>query len=138
MCNHSVAMAFIERDLLLDAPRDDVWRAVSDESLLRNWLAPEVELDLRPHGALRCRTEDGEERHGTVEVVEDGERLAFSWRRDGSPPSRVEICLEEAGDGTRLRVVESELEPSAGPEASRLWSKRFESLRLALASLAYA
>jgi uncharacterized protein YndB with AHSA1/START domain len=138
MCNHWVAMTSVEREILLDAPRGEVWRAVSDESMLSEWLAPEVDLDLRPHGALSCRSEDGEERHGAIELVEDGERLAFHWQRDGSPPSRVEICLEEAGDGTRLRVVESELDASAGPMASRLWSKRFESLRLALASLAYA
>jgi uncharacterized protein YndB with AHSA1/START domain len=138
MCNHSVAMSSVERELVLDAPLEEVWRAVSDEAMLSEWLAPEVELDLRPHGALVCRTEDGEERWGAVELIEEGERLAFHWQRDGAAPSRVEIQLEDLDGATRLRVVESGLDASAGPRASGLWSKRFESLQLALASLAYA
>jgi uncharacterized protein YndB with AHSA1/START domain len=138
MCNHLVAMGSIERSLVLDAPADEVWRAISDESLLREWLAPEVELDLRPNGAVRCRTEEGEERPGAVELVGEGERLAFHWRRDGAPPSRVELSITELEQGTRLTVVESNLDPASAPQASAQWSKRFESLRLALASLAYA
>lgn len=138
MCNHSVAMTSIEREMVLDAPVHEVWRAVSDAAMLSEWLAPEVEIDLRPHGALLCRTEDGDERHGAVELVEEGERLAFRWQREGSEQSRVQISLEDVDGQTRLRVVESELDARAGPRASELWSKRFESLRLALASLAYA
>jgi uncharacterized protein YndB with AHSA1/START domain len=138
MCNHWVAMRSIERTVILDAPADDVWRAISDEGLLQEWLAPDVELDLRPNGALRCRTEEGEERPGAVELVEDGERLAFHWRRDGAAAqSRVELRLEEIDDGTRLTVTETGLEAPEASEASEGWRTRLESLRVALASLAY-
>jgi uncharacterized protein YndB with AHSA1/START domain len=138
MCNHSVAMASIERSIVLDALADDVWRAISDPALLREWLAPEVELELSEDGALLCVTEDGEARSGAVELVEEGERLAFHWRRGGAAPSRVELRLEEVEAGTCLTVTESRLEAGAAPAASAGWSKRFESLRLCLASLAYA
>jgi uncharacterized protein YndB with AHSA1/START domain len=131
-------MTSVERSVLLDAPAAEAWRAISDESVLREWLAPEVDLDLRPGGALRCRTEDGEERPGTVELVEEGERLAFRWRRDGGAASRVEISLEEVDGGTRVDVVETGLEASAGARASEGWRTRLDSLRLALARLAYA
>jgi uncharacterized protein YndB with AHSA1/START domain len=138
MCNHAVAMTSIERSIDLDAPADDVWRAITDEYLLGDWLATDVEIDAHPGGALRCRAEDGEERIGTVELVEEGERIAFSWQREGMEPSRVELRLTELERGTRLDVVETGLREPAAPEASLRWSKRFESLRLAMASLAYA
>jgi uncharacterized protein YndB with AHSA1/START domain len=138
MCNHSVAMASIERTLLLDLAPEEVWPAISDESLLREWLAPEVELELRPGGPLVCRTEDGEERPGAVELVEEGERIAFRWRREGADETRVELRLEEVEDGTRLTVTETGLKANAAPQASGDWRRRLESLRMALASLAYA
>jgi uncharacterized protein YndB with AHSA1/START domain len=131
-------MACIERTLLIEVPADEVWRAISDEAMLSEWLAPEVELDLRPNGAILCRTEDGEERPGAVELVEEGERLAFHWRRDGGAQSRVEISLEEVDGGTRVRVTEAGLQAHATGEASDGWRRRLDSLRLALARLAYA
>ena len=131
-------MASIERELLLDVPADEVWKAVSDEAMLRDWLAPKIELDLRPRGAVLCRTEDGEQRLGAVELVEEGERLAFRWQREGAAQSRVEFRVEETDGGTRLTVIETELEAKAAAEASEGWRQRLESLRLALANLAYA
>jgi uncharacterized protein YndB with AHSA1/START domain len=131
-------MDSIERSIDLDAPADDVWRAISDDYLLGEWLAADVELDPRPGGAISCRTEEGEDRFGAVELVEEGERIAFHWQRQGQPPSRVELRLTELDDGTRLTVFESGLREPSAPEASLRWSKRFESLRLAMASLAYA
>jgi uncharacterized protein YndB with AHSA1/START domain len=138
MCNHQVAMASIERSIVLDVPAGEVWDAISDERLLSEWLAPEVELDPRPGGTLRCRTEDDEERPGAVRLLEEGERIVFEWRREGAAPSHVDLRIEELDGGTRLTVVESGLRRSTAPQASAGWSKRFESLRLALASFAYA
>ena len=53
-------MASIERDLILEAPPEEIWRAVTDEAMLREWLAPEVDLDPWEGGSVLCRTEDGE------------------------------------------------------------------------------
>jgi uncharacterized protein YndB with AHSA1/START domain len=131
-------VAWIERELLLDAPPDEVWRAISDEAMLREWLAPQLELDLREGGALRCRTEDGEERLGSVELVADGELLAFRWLRHGAEPSRVELRIEELEVGTRLTVTESGLRASTVEQASDGWRQRLDALRTALARLAYA
>lgn len=131
-------MASIERELLLDVPAEELWKAVSDEAMLRDWLAAEIELDLRPGGEILCRTEDGEQRLGAVELVEEGERLAFRWQRDGAAQSRVEFRIEETDGGARLTVTETELEAKAAAEVSEGWRQRLDSLRLALANLAYA
>jgi uncharacterized protein YndB with AHSA1/START domain len=128
--------ATVQRSIDLDAPPEDVWKAIAEESMLREWLAPEVEIDLREGGEVACRYDDGEERRGTVAVVEEAERLAFEWRREGAGPSRVEFLVDAVADGTRLTVVETRL--SGAPLLAASWAPRLTALRTALASLAYA
>jgi uncharacterized protein YndB with AHSA1/START domain len=101
----------IERELTLPAPPEAVWEALTDPAWLREWLADEAELQLRPGGDARFRI--GEDtRTGWVEEARpprDGAtgRLAFWWEQDGEPASRVALELTPTADGTRLRVVES-------------------------------
>ena len=54
------------RSITLDAAPEEVWDAITDESLLREWLAPDVALEAREGGELECRYEDGEVRRGEV------------------------------------------------------------------------
>ena len=96
----------VERTVLLEAAPEEVWEALTDETLLSEWLAPEVELDPREGGELICRFEDGEERRGEVALVEEAERLAFDWHR-AEGPSRVEWTLTPTEDGTRFTVTET-------------------------------
>ena len=102
----------IERELLLPAPADDVWEALTDPERLAGWLAEEVSLDLQPGGDATFL--DGDTvRHGWVEEVSPPEggagagRLTFWWALDDEPATRVELTLEPTEDGTRLRVVET-------------------------------
>src|SRR5947208_6865741 len=119
-------MASIERDVILNAPKEEVWRAVSDQAMLREWLAPEVELDAREGGEVLCRTADGESRPGLVRLVEEDERLVFDWSRDGPEPSRVEFRIQELDGRTRLTVTENELQANAADAASDGWRRREE------------
>lgn len=127
----------VKRSVLLDAPPSEVWEAVTDEELLSEWLAPEVELDPREGGELVCRYEDGEERHGEVELVEEAERLAFQWWREDSGPSRVEFIVDAVADGTRLTVIETATGTS-GPLLAFGWQPRLGALRLTLGRLVLA
>jgi uncharacterized protein YndB with AHSA1/START domain len=121
----------VKRSVVLAAPPEDVWEAVTDERLLSEWLAPEVELEPHEGGELRCRYEDGEERHGEVELVEEAERLAFRWWREGAGPSRVELLVDAvAGGGTRLTVIELRLDPGAPALAAAAWSAPLARVRL--------
>ena len=94
----------IRREIVLDAPREDVWEALTDPERLADWFANDVELDLRPGGGARFRWANGEERRATVREVEPGEKLAFEWDDDGE----VEFTLSDDEDGTRLVVTETE------------------------------
>lgn len=128
----------VERSVLLPASPEEVWEAITDELLLSEWLAPEVELDPREGGELVCRYEDGEERRGEVELAEEAERLSFRWWREDSGPSRVELVLDAVADGTRLTVIESELVPVASPLLAAAWAQPLARLRLTLGRLVLA
>ena len=45
----------VHREIVVDAPLDDVWQALTDADELAEWFANDVELELRPgarHGYL--------------------------------------------------------------------------------------
>ena len=100
----------IERELLLPAPPEEVWKVVTGP----DWLAADVQLELTPGGEARFISEDGS-RTGWVEEAAPPRtaegtagRLVFWWGADGEADSRVELTLEPEGDGiTRLRVAET-------------------------------
>ncbi len=100
--------AEVTRSVELDAAPAEVWDALTEEALLTEWLADEVEIEAEPGGEIVCRYADGEERRGEVELVEEAERLAWSWRREGgAEPSRVELILDAVAERTRLTVIET-------------------------------
>jgi hypothetical protein len=72
----------VTRSVLLDSAPAEVWEALTDETALSEWLAPEVELEPREGGRVLCRYEDGSERRGEVElvvVIETAGRRADLW-----------------------------------------------------------
>jgi uncharacterized protein YndB with AHSA1/START domain len=87
----------IRKEIVLPAPRDDVWEALTEPDRLEEWFANEVDLDLRPGGSASFRWSNGEERHATVIEVEP------EWDDEGE----VEFTLDDDVDGTRLVVLES-------------------------------
>ena len=93
----------IRREIVLPAPREAVWSALTDPDELAVWFANEVELELRVGGGASFRWDNAEERHATVIEVEPGERLALEWDDEGE----VEFTLADDADGTRLTVVET-------------------------------
>jgi uncharacterized protein YndB with AHSA1/START domain len=115
------------KDVVLPVDRDEAWAAVTEEEALEAWLAERVELDLRPGGDAVFVLPDGEERRGMVEEVAVGERLTFWWwpAATDDAGSRVTFELAPAVGGTRVRVTETPVGPTAlagapAPRARRL------------------
>jgi uncharacterized protein YndB with AHSA1/START domain len=106
----------LERAIVLDADPQEVWDAITNESLLSEWLADYVEFEPREGGEVRCCYQDGEERRGEVTLIEEAERLAFEWRREDAGPSRVEFILDAVADGTLLTITETTA-PTTAPRA---------------------
>ena len=93
----------VTREIVLEAPIDEVWDALTDPGRLEEWFANDVELNLEPGGDGVFRWDDGEERRAVVEEVDAGRRLALGWGDDG----RVQIDLAEVDGGTRVVVTET-------------------------------
>jgi len=124
----------VTRSVDLEAAPAEVWDALTEESLLREWLADEVELEPEPGGEIVCRYADGEERRGEIELVEEAERLAWSWWREGDDgPSRVELILDAVADTrTRLTVIETAPLRTSGPLLAATWGAPLARLRAAV------
>jgi uncharacterized protein YndB with AHSA1/START domain len=123
----------VTREVVLRAPPEEVWDAVTDPGRLEEWFANEVELTLEPGGEGTFRWEDGETRLATVEEVDEGRRFAFTWAgEEGDDEARVELVLEEDDEGTRVVVTETPLRP----EACAGWATALELRAVALAAIA--
>ena len=71
----------VRREVVLEAPLEEVWEALTDPAQLEEWFAvPDV----------------------VVEEVETGRRVAYELEE-----SRVAIELEEVEEGTRVLVTET-------------------------------
>jgi uncharacterized protein YndB with AHSA1/START domain len=116
---------WVERETMVEATPEEVWEALIDDDRLEEWMAPDVELDPVEGGDVAVRDGD-DERAGTVEILEENERLAFTWSRPGEGESFVEFTIEALPGGSRVTVVETPIGPTAiaaggwGPRLARL------------------
>lgn len=99
----------LTRSVVVEAPPEEVWEALTDPGRLQDWFADSVEGDLREEESeVVFAWADGERREAVVESVRAPERLELWWWRDGDPDgSRVTFELVPAVGGTRVFVVES-------------------------------
>lgn len=115
----------IERDILIEAPAEVVWRTITEPGQMSLWFADRVDLVAEPgaHGYMQFGDQGGPV---VVETVEPPARFAFRWNHPrGQEPvagnsQLVEFTLTpEGGERTRLRVAESGHELRAWPEAEK-------------------
>ena len=102
----------IEREILIEAPVDVVWRVVTEPEHISGWFSDSVELDLRPGGEAVLRWNEHGTVRGRVERVEPPRFFSVRWAvhpdlGSGEAISTlVEFSLTPEGDSTRLAVVE--------------------------------
>jgi uncharacterized protein YndB with AHSA1/START domain len=88
----------LTREITLAATAEEVWGSLEQP----DWLGEDASIELQPDGDVRAG-----DRTGFVEEVEEGRRLVFWWAAPDEDSTRVELSLEEEGDFTHVRVVES-------------------------------
>jgi uncharacterized protein YndB with AHSA1/START domain len=115
----------IEREALIEAPVEVVWRTITEPDQISRWFADRVDLVVEPgaHGYLEFSDQGGPIR---VETVDPPTRFSFRWNY---PPEEdpvtgnsmlVEFTLTPEGDEwTRLRVTESGHELLDWPDAEK-------------------
>ncbi|HEY2265047.1 MAG TPA: SRPBCC domain-containing protein [Streptosporangiaceae bacterium] len=115
----------IERDILIEAPVDVVWRTITEPAQMSQWFASRVDLVIEPgaHGYLEFGDQGGPV---VVEIVDPPTRFSFRWNHPrGEEPvvgnsQLVEFTLtQEAAERTRLRVTETGHESRSWPDAEK-------------------
>jgi len=103
----------IEKEILIEAPIDVVWRVVTEPAQITQWFASTAELEGRPGGEGRLAFQQGETYSLQVETFEPPHRFAYRWLHESGAKARrdnsmlVEFTLHDEAGKTRLRVVES-------------------------------
>lgn len=103
----------IRRELVVEAPIEQVWEALTNAEHLSKWFGDSAEIDLRPGGRARFGwSEFNDSSEAIVEVVDRRSRFSFRWEALRDTPveqasTLVEFSLESVGEGTRLTLVES-------------------------------
>src|SRR5882672_3545883 len=69
----------VERRIVLETPREEVWAALTEPARLSAWIGAEVDLDLRAGGRGTARRGDGAMRRIRVETVDPPRCLVFRW-----------------------------------------------------------
>ncbi len=111
----------IERDVVIEAPVEVVWRTVTEPDQISLWFADRVELEVKPGGRGVFVFEHDDRPDNTtdlvVERVEPPTHFSFRW---GEGRILVDFTLTAEGDErTRLRVVETGLDDMAWSDADK-------------------
>jgi uncharacterized protein YndB with AHSA1/START domain len=117
----------IDRDILIEAPAEVVWRTITEPAQMSQWFADRVDLVVEPgaHGYMEFGDQGGPV---VVETVDPPTRFSFRWNhpRGEEPVAGNSMLVEftltpEDAERTRLRVVETghELRPWPDTEKQR-------------------
>ena len=102
-------MPAVVRSIEIQSPPSTVWRWLATPEMLRRWISPNLEIDLRVGGAYRMLgADDSTWISGTVlELVPEGS-LILSWLEEGGDwvhPGRLLITLTPTPAGTRVDLA---------------------------------
>ena len=144
----------IEKQVTLDAPRSRVWRALTDVAQFNAWFGVKLSAPFAPgaevSGQITIRDYDHVTMTIWIEAMEPERFFSFRWHPyaiepgvdyAAEPTTLVSFTLEDAGQGTRLTIVESGFD--AIPESRRAkafamnssgWSGQAENIRKFLAA----
>ena len=115
----------IEREVVIEAPVEVVWRTITEPDQMSQWFADRVELVVEPgaRGYMQFGDQGGPV---VVETVDPPTRFSFRWNHPaGEEPVAgnsmlVEFTLTpEGAERTCLRVTESGHELLARPDAGK-------------------
>jgi len=148
-------MSRIERKILLRAPRERVWRALTDVAEFSKWFGVETEGVFAPGARLQmtCTNEgcgEGSESAKGVKFSMTIERMepphTFSWRwhpgmpepgldYSQEPTTLVVFQLKEVAGGTELTVVESGFDRISLARRARVFAENDKGWEVQLASI---
>lgn len=110
----------IEKEVVINAPRSRVWRALTDVSEFNQWFGVNLTSPFTPGAEIRGKMANPKYAHVTatlwVESIEPETLFSFRWHPygiqegvdySGEPTTLITFTLEETAGRTTLRIVES-------------------------------
>lgn len=111
----------IRRSVILSAPIDRVWKAISDANEFAIWFRAKVSKPFEPGASIQCQStypgHEGDSWEMTIIEMTPPTRLSYQWPayyghdsdRDGTldPLLTVTFDLEPCAEGTKLTVTET-------------------------------
>jgi uncharacterized protein YndB with AHSA1/START domain len=110
----------IEKSVVLEAPRAEVWRALSDVKSFDEWFGVKLDTPFAPgariHGRITHKGYENLPMEFTIERMQPDRFLSLKWHPyainpqidySAEPTTLVVFELEDVPEGTRLRVRES-------------------------------
>jgi len=101
-------MKKVERSIEIKASLSEVWKLISTQEGMRQWINPNMEIDTRVGG--KYRVQDPDEKLvicGEVLEMIPMKLLSLSWFESGSDwvnPTKVTFTLEELSDAVKVHV----------------------------------
>jgi len=116
----------LDRSVVIHAPRENVYRFLTETSRWASWWGAGSTIDPRPGGALLIRYPDGTEVSGEVLELSPPERVVFTYGFVKGTPipagsSRVTIRLDPHGLGTHLHLTHEFANESVRDEHVQGW-----------------
>jgi uncharacterized protein YndB with AHSA1/START domain len=116
----------LERAIVINAPRDLVFRFFTDSARWAAWWGAGSTIDARPGGRLTIRHPNGVEAAGEVLEIAQPDRIAFTFGYASGAPmppgaSRVTITLEPASGATRVRLQHEFADAAARDQHVQGW-----------------
>ena len=103
----------VERSVLINRPRQEVWQAITDPAQLEQWYAPGCpwEIPVLQHDAtVKFHNTEADIQLATIEVVEPLKEFTLRWRLDPAHPGITllnSFRLQEEDGKTRVTVSQA-------------------------------
>lgn len=127
-------MADLTYSLHVNAPPEEVFRAFTHATALRDWLSNQAQCEPGPEGFLFLRWNDGYAVTGAFTQYQPPHNLAFTWQGgDETTPSTVSVAIQSDGAGSQVNLTHAGLGTSA-EALHKAWTLSMENLQSFLES----
>lgn len=110
----------IIKTIVIAAPPQAVFKALTDEKELTKWFPDQVKLEPKAGGMMQFKFfEDGKENHrveGKVLEVIPNKKISYSWKNTSDPDfpkTTVTWTLEDMGGKTKVTMVHAGFDPKS-------------------------
>lgn len=103
----------VERSVLINRPRQDVWSAITDPAHLEQWYAPGCPWEipaLEVGATIKFHNTDTDIQLATIEELKPLQEFTLRWELDPAHPGITllnSFVLEEANGNTRVKVSQA-------------------------------